>query len=78
MSEHAQETSLPTKDIFDPRPMVMQITSLGTTALYAAMKNDNFPQPYRVGPRRVVWNRAEVLQWMESRPRGTRNVRERA
>lgn len=63
---------------FDSRDVVSKITSLGTTALYAAMKNDNFPQPYRVGPRRVVWKRAEVLQWLESRPRGTRNIRQEA
>lgn len=78
MSEHTQEIPLPVEEIFDPRPVVMKITSLGTTALYAAMKNDDFPQPYRVGPRRVVWKRAEVLRWLESRPRGTRNIRQEA
>jgi len=65
--------TLPDEAIFDPRPVVLKMTSLSATQLYTAIKKEGFPQPYQIGPRRVAWNRAEVLAWMASRPRGTRS-----
>ncbi|CAB3901032.1 helix-turn-helix transcriptional regulator [Achromobacter animicus] len=63
---------LPAEVIFDPRPVVIAMTSMSVTQLYAAMSKDGFPQPYQLGLRRVAWKRAEVLAWLESRPRGVR------
>lgn len=63
---------LPPEAIFDPRPVVMAMTSMGVTQLYSAMSREGFPQPYQLGPRRLAWKRAEVLAWLESRPRGIR------
>lgn len=68
-----QQIDLPAEATFDPKPVVLKLTCMSNTQLYAAIKKDGFPQPYQVGPRRVVWNRAEVLAWMASRPRGIRS-----
>jgi len=67
---------LPPEMVFDPRPMVLAMTSMGVTQLYTAIKDQGFPQPYQLGPRRVVWKRSEVLAWLESRPRGVRTRKE--
>ncbi|HCW20357.1 AlpA family phage regulatory protein [Achromobacter sp.] len=72
MEPETQSQPLPTEAIFDPRPVVTAMTSMSVTQLYSAMSKDGFPLPYQLGLRRVVWKRAEVLAWMESRPRGVR------
>lgn len=68
----ANEVTLPDHQIFDPLENVKRITSLGRTAVYAAIKASGFPEPLQLGPRKVVWRRSDVLAWMESRPTGTR------
>lgn len=63
---------VPEHMIFDDFDTMKQYTGMGRTAVYAAIKNAGFPQPYQFGPRIVRWKRVEVLEWMESRKRGTR------
>ncbi|OZI27535.1 helix-turn-helix transcriptional regulator [Bordetella genomosp. 7] len=69
----AQPFNLPPEATFDPRPVVLKMTSMSVTQLYSAMKNGGFPEPYQLGPRRLAWKRSEVLAWLESRPRGVRS-----
>ena len=64
--------SIPEDAIRDPIENVMLLTGLCRTSIYNLIKHDDFPQPYQFGGRAVRWKRAEVLAWMESRPRGTR------
>lgn len=63
---------IPENIIFDDLETMKQYTGMGRTAIYAAIKNAGFPQPYQFGPRIVRFKRVEVLEWMESRKRGTR------
>lgn len=63
---------IPEDMIFDDLKTMEQYTGMGRTATYAAIKNQDFPQPYQFGKRIVRWKRVEVLAWMESRQRGTR------
>ncbi|WP_051439474.1 helix-turn-helix transcriptional regulator [Bordetella petrii] len=72
----ADEVALPPEAMFDPRPVVMKMTTMSATQLYSAMKHADFPQPYQLGPRRLAWKRTEVLAWLESRPRGVRSRKE--
>lgn len=37
---------------------------------YERDPNINFPKRLRLGPGRCGWDEAEVLAWLESRPRG--------
>ena len=63
---------IPDDMIYDPIDLVMKYTNISRTGIYAAVKAGDFPAPYQFGPRMVRFKRAEVLDWMESRPRGTR------
>jgi hypothetical protein len=40
--------------------------------LKLAIKGRAFPEGIRVGDRAVLWSEAEVISWLESRPRGGR------
>lgn len=52
---------------------VTSVTSLPRSTLYRAMKHSNFPKPIQLVGRRVAWSLPEVMEWIHSRPRGTRN-----
>jgi predicted DNA-binding transcriptional regulator AlpA len=69
--ETTQQT-VPEEIIFDDLETMKQYTGMGRTAVYAAIRDHDFPQPYQFGKRIVRWKRVEVLEWMESRKRGTR------
>lgn len=63
---------VPEHMIFDDLETMKQYTGMGRTAVYAAIREQGFPQPYQFGKRIVRWKRVEVVEWMESRKRGTR------
>lgn len=63
---------VPEHMIFDDLETMKQYTGMGRTAVYSAIKEQGFPQPYQFGKRIVRFKRVEVLEWMESRKRGTR------
>jgi len=65
-------TPIPEDMIFDDLATMYQYTRMGRTAVYNAIRDLDFPQPYQFGKRIVRWKRVEVLAWMESRARGTR------
>lgn len=66
-TEHPNEN-----EIFDDMTRMQTYMPIGRTALYAAIKNDGFPQPYRFGKRISLWKRSEVLAWLSAQPRGVR------
>jgi prophage regulatory protein len=47
-------------------------TSLDITTIYRKMKAGTFPQPVRVGKRRVAWRESDIAAWQASLQVGTR------
>jgi len=44
---------------------------LDITTVYRQMRLGNFPQPIKIGKRRVAWREADIRRWEASRPVGT-------
>ncbi len=55
-----------------PLPEVVRLTSLGQSSIYARMTAGTFPLPRQLGPRRVAWPAADVLDWIAACQRGVR------
>jgi prophage regulatory protein len=51
---------------------VEQQTSLDITTIYRKMKAGTFPQPVRVGKRRVAWRESDIATWQGGLEVGTR------
>lgn len=51
--------------------LVMSLTGLGRSTIYRLMADEQFPPPVRLTKRIVVWRRADVEQWFETRPVAT-------
>lgn len=53
------------------RPEVEAMTSMSTSRLYAAMRDDRFPRPRRIGHGQngaVAWLLSDVKEWMANLP----------
>jgi len=61
MPEIHREGLLPLSD-------VLRLTSLPQSELYRRMEAATFPLPVQLGPRRVAWRAAEVLDWIAALP----------
>ena len=46
---------------------VLEMTGMGKTFIYDRMKDGTFPKQIQLGSRRVVWDKQEVIKWMEDR-----------
>ena len=46
---------------------VLEMTGMGKTFIYARIKDGTFPKQIQLGSRSVVWNKQEVIKWMEDR-----------
>jgi prophage regulatory protein len=44
---------------------VERLTSLDITTIYRKMKEGTFPQPVRVGRRRVAWRESDITAWQD-------------
>jgi prophage regulatory protein len=51
---------------------VEQQTSLDITTIYRKMKAGTFPQPVRIGKRRVAWRESDIAAWQAGLDVGTR------
>ena len=51
---------------------VEERTSLDITTIYRKMKAGTFPQPVRVGRRRVAWRESDIATWQAGLEVGTR------
>ena len=47
-------------------------TSLDITTIYRKMQAGTFPQPVRVGKRRVAWRESDIAAWQEGLVVGVR------
>lgn len=72
MTQQTQSTAVPAEIIFDDLASLKAYTKMGRTAIYNAVREHGFPEPYQLGARIARWKRVEVLAWLENRPRGTR------
>ena len=50
---------------------VQQLAGIGRSSIYKLMNDNQFPRPVKISSYGVRWYRAEVLAWIESRPRAT-------
>jgi prophage regulatory protein len=55
-----------------------KMTSLDITTLYRKMAAGTFPQPVKIGKRRVAWRLSDVMRWQHELEVGTESVRRRA
>ena len=46
---------------------VLEMTGMSRSFIYAQMAEGTFPKQIHLGPRTIVWNEREVVQWMEDR-----------
>lgn len=54
---------------------VEEMTSLDITTIYRRMAAGTFPQPVRVGRRRVAWRTSDIVQWQQHLDVGTETLR---
>jgi prophage regulatory protein len=54
---------------------VEEMTSLDITTIYRRMAAGTFPQPVRVGRRRVAWRTSDIMQWQQNLDVGTETLR---
>jgi len=50
------------------RRQVETLVQLSRSTIYAAVKAQTFPAPYRIGARAVAWKLSELEAWLEARP----------
>ena len=50
---------------------VEEMTSLDITTIYRKMKAGSFPQPVKVGRRRVAWRASDIMGWQQELQVGT-------
>ena len=48
-------------------PEVLNLVGVTRSTLYRWMDAGTFPKQIHLGPRTIVWNEREVVQWMEDR-----------
>ena len=46
---------------------VLNLVGVTRSTLYRWMEAGTFPKQIHLGPRTIVWNEREVVQWMEDR-----------
>ena len=53
------------------RPEVESRCRIATSTLYRLMREADFPEPLKIGPRAVRWKASEIEAFLESRPRAS-------
>ena len=51
------------------RAEVQAMTGLSVSGIYKALRENRFPRPVKVTRTAVRWPRAEIEDWLASRPR---------
>lgn len=54
----------PPRDRWLSQPKVTELTGLGRSWIYDAMKTKGFPTPTKLSARCVRWSEAAILTWM--------------
>lgn len=47
---------------------VMSLTGLSRTTLYKLRRKSMFPQAIKRGEQKIGWHRADIIDWIRSRP----------
>jgi prophage regulatory protein len=63
MEKHEAERG----DRFCRLPDVLNQISLCRAQVYAMVKADEFPRPYRLSQRAVAWKQSDLSEWLDSR-----------
>ena len=69
-----QETILETRQILSIAEVV-KLTGISRSSIYVKLKDESFPRPVRLGPRRIGWRLSDLDKWM-SAPERRWNARE--
>lgn len=48
-------------------PRVKELTTLPTSAIYAAIAAGTFPKQIKIGERAVAWLESDVIAWIDER-----------
>jgi prophage regulatory protein len=56
------------KPLYVDLPTVAGIVALSEASIERQVREDDFPKPRLVSPRRVAWLLREVEEWAEERP----------
>ncbi len=68
MKEDKAGLNLEDQYVLWDRTTVERVLGIKTTALYRAINEEGLPKPIRVGARRSMWRKSDVLAWIDSRP----------
>lgn len=49
-------------------PEVVEVSGLGKTAIYEAIREGRFPKPRQLSTKAVGWMETEIDAWQKSRP----------
>lgn len=49
-------------------PAVEQIIGVKKSTVYALLKTNEFPRPYKIGGRVVAWRVEDIEEWIRTRP----------
>ncbi|MDH2244293.1 AlpA family phage regulatory protein [Pseudomonas sp. GD03855] len=52
---------------FIKRQAVQRMAGLSCTEIYRRIAAGTFPKQITLGPKSVVWNEAEIIDWMDAR-----------
>ena len=55
---------------------IERMTSLDITTIYRKMSAGTFPQPVKVGRRRVAWRTSDIIRWQQELEVGTETTNE--
>jgi prophage regulatory protein len=67
-----QSVSAKTPDRLLDKWAVEERTSLDITTIYRKIKSGTFPQPVRIGLRRVAWRESDIATWQSNLAVGVR------
>jgi len=71
-SQVARSQVVRTADRLLDKWAIEERTSLDISTVYRKMKAGTFPQPVRIGKRRVAWSESDVAEWLSKLEVGTR------
>ena len=57
------------------RAEVEELVGIRRSALYRLMSEGSFPLPVKINQHSVRWRKNEVLDWINSRPRATGEIK---
>ena len=44
------------------------LDGINRTTLWRWVRDGHFPKPFRIGTQTIAWRRADIEQWLASRP----------